>query len=398
MPHMRKSVLLLSRNKSLTFDTRVAEISKFLSAQFDEIIYVGGAQSRLSVSPAKVFIGWLSIGLSMIFQSNKRYFAYLHDYAPGVLAVFFVILGGRFVLDVHDYEQDRAPRGKRKSIVGFVLTLYWKFMLRRATVVLTVSKLMTRYLRIVSKQYEDRKFFHLYNTFNLDRCECGENHSVRRMLDDQVCRKVILTIGKKSAHRGTEELWRCIREVSTSLREKKELNIPLTHLALAGTGRFNRPSFALHGCGVDYREIIAPNVCQFCMAAILFRADILVHAYKPAFANAVHAVPNKLFSFMKSQSAIIIYAGDYECRSLLRAARGNNGLQLLNSRDAWEVTLKKISSALEKKLVHCALTDRENSDTSEVNSKPTFSFQSVNQDALLEIRKCLRSEFFSYGR
>jgi glycosyltransferase involved in cell wall biosynthesis len=331
--------LLFVSNKNLSFDTRVSKLQSVLESQASGVEYVDlfcpykSKYSKILYSNGKL--------LSLLAKSKGDILRGSVAYIPDLISVYkffiFILLGGKYILDVHDYDFDRAPHGVEKyNLIYRINLLMLRFAIKRAKVVLTVSDLMSRFLCI--KFGSNSKItLTLFNSYYEPECSCGENFEFsNRELSSEY---KLVFVGMKSAKRGSNELLESIRQ---KVCEEIDFNVKISAIWFGGASEY-RKNLTSRSKFVDFYEVATPLLCQACLKKGVSTSDIGIHAYRPDFANARHALPNKLFTFTNFRPRYTIFNGDMECKRVLDSHSSEADLIWLNSHADWDKTLDSIA-------------------------------------------------------
>lgn len=374
--------LYLLSNKSLRFDTRVREMQHLLTNYFKNVEYTEllVSSSNLIVNILQQNYSWFILIFKVTFRGNR---ANTIAYFPDVISIYkawpYIVLGGRFILDIHDYEHDRAPLGRNFHLRKFFSLLILRFAVNKATAVVTVSKLMSRYY---SRFYQcsHKKLVYLYNSFYTDACNSNcltSNYSISNLSNDKFR---IGFVGMKSTKRGSDELLDSIRNHiinnSSSIKD-----IEFVWLG-SGIDNYN------NDISTKYLSAFTVNtrlLCQCCLARSVQTCDLLIHAYKPDYANSRHAVPNKLFTFLNYSKRNTIIVGDYECRRLINNKNYIPRHYWISTKHSWDDTLDLINN-LTLKVYFNFLNSKQFESNNENGFSYSFeNYNSVQLNKLMEL-------------
>lgn len=307
--------------------------------------------------------------------------AYVHDMLSVYKFFIFILLGGKFILDVHDYDFDRAPYGvKRYSLVYNLNLALLRFSIKRAKVVLTVSDLMSRFLRIKFGS-NHKTTVTLFNSYYEPECTC-ENSA--QLLGKRLPNEYRLAfVGMKNIKRGSAEL---IESIQTKICREIDFKALITAIWFGGSEDYQQ-YISGRSKTTDFQQISTSLLCQACLRKGVSDSDIGIHAYKPDFANARHAVPNKLFTLVNFRPRYTIFSGDLECKRIITRKLSENDFTWISSHKCWENTLDLIGDSV----VSYLKNQKTNSTKVESAADPGLSdgavFEKINEVGLAKLKR-----------
>ena len=380
-PALKGSKIVCFSNKALNFDTRVSELTSIFALGGADVTHIDifcphGSRFR------KIVYANIEL-LKLVFKNRAskepaRLIAYLPDMISVYKAAAYIFLGGRFLLDVHDYEHDRAPMGIERLSWKYQITLWLqKIAMRRSDAVMTVSKLMSRFLSRWSGTPIE-KFHCLYNSFDDGSSSCGCGNAGQ--YDAAAYDFSIGLVGMKSEARGSADLVEAIKRGVASVCFPTKVARILVRWH--GSASVRTVAEKIEGKNFELVFEDTPLLCQKCLLSSVGECSAGIHAYKPEFANARHAVPNKLFTFVSSKPSKLFFSGDVECKGILKKHFDGRALTWRSSKMGWESTLIEVEVCVKNWL--------ENNATAEVSKKttvtyPAAAFKDVNKKELERI-------------
>jgi glycosyltransferase involved in cell wall biosynthesis len=375
-------MLFFIHNKSIKFDTRVKYLQKYFSKIYGHHEYIQITQSEKSmmINLLQQNIKWFVVLIKSKFRKSEEVIAYLPDIISVIKALPYVVFGGKFIYDIHDYEHDRAPNGKKMNITYLARIALQRYAIKKSCALLTVSKLMRRYL-CVYYGADPLKTFVIYNSFFESNCDCNFSDCVSNFLSNKHAIRIGV-VGMKSVSRGSSEL------IDSLILDLVNNNTITGKVELVWIGTKERSNIKTYrhsqsaNLTIETTEI--PLLCQCCLSKAVTGCDLLIHCYKPNFSNARHAVPNKLFTYLNNAQGQVIFSGDLECKKLISNSDKKHQFNWVSSNKLWVDTLNIIS-----KLVFYSLQIGGGSKKYMLEQSISQSFEEYNNKEMIKMKESL---------
>lgn len=375
-------MLYLLHNKSTKFDTRVKYLQKYFSMMYGhhEYVYIAQPKNSRLISIIQQNIRWFGILMKSKFTKSEDVIAYLPDMISIIKALPYVVFGGKFIFDIHDYEHDRAPNGKIMNASYLARIALQRYAIKKSCALLTVSKLMRRYL-CVYYGADPLKTFVFYNNFFEKNCNCDFNNAVSNFSLNKKSIKIGV-VGMKSVSRGSSEL---IESLIYELISNDEIvgKIEFVWIGAKGVSKIqNYQHSQSANLIIETTEI--PLLCQHCLSKAVGVCDLLIHAYKPDFSNARHAVPNKLFTYLNNVKGQVIFSGDLECKKIIFNSNKKDRFNWISSNKSWIDTQKIIAN-----IIIYSIKYKQSFKKNILENSSPQSFEEYNNEEMIKMRKSL---------
>lgn len=355
--------LFYIKHKPLSFDTRVKALLDFYESIGLEVICIHDLSQANLLSELTVV--WYKL-IRLIFSEKrilKGSIFYSYDSAGSVAMLPLMFTRARVIQDVHDYEQDRAPFGKSRLSIQRTVGLWSLILLaNRAEAVVTVSELMSRYVKRYWLKRKDIPVYVLLNAHGpkSEDCECGYSEKLEDWGGTSKDFTRIGFVGMKSKSRGSADVSQTIHG---TFRRKVEESVMATVIdrneSFSSEDKLSLRFFWVGASGSmepsviksesitnkegtwSYEEIETPLLCKTCLSVFVSMMDLNIHAYRPDYANSRHALPNKIFSYVNSEAPIFA-VGDLELKQTIL----NNGAprltKVISSHLSWVQILNEL--------------------------------------------------------